>query len=291
MERAPNQAEILKDMIRSELYNTSNRLRWSHHYYNSRTPPIPFSDLQSRKEKLFSAFSDGRYGLVIYFRALDRFPGGNADSGILKFKFNPSLSSSYDILVSSYSNTDGSASINPTPYPLYRTDKATLHKRIIFPLKKLIEQWASQAGTNGSKFGMDINGTIDVTIEDTQNNDEASETEWSSVEVLVYLPISDRSDIDQEIADFCEIFDTENGKEKKFLAFRFHQRALLVNSQELDSLLPRVPPTTFAEELVKGAKKITRLNDKVSLISEQMGPMVTFKEFDYFYISPNFLID
>jgi len=192
-------------------------------------------------------------------------------------------------MLSTYSNYGGMAFINKEPHPAIKTDNPSIHKHILFPLKRLIEHWVTQASSpNAYRFGLDANGTIEVTIEDSASP-HAYETEWSSIEVLLYLPEEDR-DMDPEVADFCEVFEGEHGKEKKFLAFRFHQRAIVTKTE--DFLLGRVPPSDIALELVKGAKKILRLSNKVTnLEGNDINSNIPFTEFDNIFVSPNFLIE
>jgi hypothetical protein len=294
--------------------------------YNARRPQLlPLADHNT----LLSALENQQVGLVVYFRALDRFPGGNADMRVMKFKFflpacwpdDPGVDKKQGIVTfSSYSNGDGTNILTLRPESKWRFPCETIQKEIMAPLIKMLKE---ESG------GTDVE--THVVCED---EDEESElAEWNSIEVLIHLPPlalpeGIRSDIPGEVgldtfpspsSPSAFTLPTNGLKETDTpiwfpppargpdfewpLVFRYHQRVLMPNfsseyrENEDLKVTPRPTNETNAE-LLKNIKNLLGITDVTETLENptfftcyEDGNLVGKPILDNVYACPLFLYD
>jgi hypothetical protein len=201
------------DSLSEEIAN-SDVPPWSE-MYDSRRPPFPAGGLSDKARKLLkAAIGNKTVGLVVYFRALDRYPGGNADFAVLKFKLGPfqlqtSDKSECKVTWMAYRNWDGSPSVSQRPAEREKVVLGRVRALLLDPLLELID---SAAGDQ----------SVDIQLRANTDSEEYN-TEWSSIEVLLYVPPALASSIG--VSTSTETFASGAGQEQWPLAFRCHKRA------------------------------------------------------------------
>ncbi len=236
--RPAEQAERVRKQVASQLCYGANRLRWCDLYYRRRPTPVSVTAAQLRQ-----AIANQTVGIVVYYRALDRFPGGNADWAVLKFKvaFN---TDNCDISWMAYRNWDGSATGCRAPEARSVESADRVKALLLDPLKDLA------AATDKP--------SVETTVIDRQRDSEEIDTEWSSIEVLLHMPPSlVGGNDDRSSCEAGELFPSADGnsQERWPLVFRLHQRALLTNwyTPTGDELLTHTPAEGSAKAVLDGA--------------------------------------
>lgn len=160
--------ELVGKMVSNASCYADRRATWQAHYadYASRQTPTPITDSTG----LRLALDEDRVVLVAYFRALDRFPGGNADMHVVKYTLRvadgPRLSANH------WASWDGQHSKNDTPLELAAPELAALSERVLEPLVALFEAEAPERQS--------------IELADAYTDEYELEAAWSSVELLVY---------------------------------------------------------------------------------------------------------
>ena len=169
--------------------------------------PPPLANIPLTADDLKKEVLDTKNNtVVIYYRALERAPGGNTDTFVTKFIVEGGKS----VRVASYRNWDGSAQRSPVQ-PL-GNEQAEGHilggvqNGIAPTLIKLIESGKNIQDGN-IRY---IEGTID---EEAHTNEEYS-TQWSSIEILLFKGSVPEGAVPEQACP---------------LLLRVHQRSVLVN--------------------------------------------------------------
>lgn len=169
--------------------------------------PPPFAPIALTIDDLKKEVMDIQSNtLVIYYRALERTPGGNYDTFVTKFVIE-----NKKVQISSFRNWDGLAQRCPIQ-PLNHEEaeghiSAFVQNGLVPSMIKLLESGNNVQGGNLRH----IEGTID---EEAQDSDEYN-TQWSSIEVLLFKGASPEGGAAPEQS--CP------------LLLRVHQRSVLVN--------------------------------------------------------------
>jgi len=273
----------------------SYRLRWTGLYYPRRPQLLSLPN----HNIILSALEKQQVGVVVYFRALNRFPGGNADMRVMKFKFflptcwpdDPAVDRDQCIVTfSSYANWDGDNSMSQRPEGKWKLPCETIQKNVMETLMKVLKE--EGGGTD-----------LETHVIEESEWDEDELDEWSSVEVLLHLPPwilpeRVRSDIPDDVGvdsfpppsapsasvplnKFRRIDD--DTEEEPFwipppargptfewpLVFRFHQRVLLPNIRSFhpeedgnpDKKIKPRPTKGVKAELLKNIKSLFELGN------------------------------
>lgn len=159
----------LGEMVCNASCYASKRGSWLGHYarYAARQKPSPIAGA----EGLQLALDEDQLALVAYFRALDRFPGGNADMHTLKYTLR-FVDGEARLSANHCANWDGSHTKNDTPLELPAPVAALLDRALLAPLVALFEAEAP--------------GRQSLELVDSYEDEYALEAAWSSVELLVY---------------------------------------------------------------------------------------------------------
>lgn len=145
--------------------HTSNRRSWNDWYDNH---PRGFAkQLQAASaSKALAAIESGMFNLTIYHRALDRFPGGNADMHIVKHVYNHATGTLHAL---HFVNWDAQSSILNEPEAISGAERITAN--VVPALQHLISTAAE----------LDLVCTIDHAAMDCEEYD----TCWSSIEIIL----------------------------------------------------------------------------------------------------------
>lgn len=191
---------------------------------------IPLADLKT-------ALTGNTATIVIYHRALDRFPGGNSDQHVIKHKVDLSRAS-FECL--HWLDWDGSSQITSKPCVLsFAKNKKSIFEKLVPAIVALLD---SSPESKTREFSW--------TIDDPQTDSEEYDTEWSSIEILVYL-------------------DSAMTK----LGARFHQYALYKNwygfmgSKDTDA--DDLPSTDLHKNLIESAGGLCKLGRVEGLSEDQ----------------------
>jgi hypothetical protein len=126
----------------------------------------------------------GPLRVEVYYRALDRYPGGNNDSFTLRYSIRIEYDEIKGVAFDHHSNWDGAHSVGGGPL---EDVQATLvdgdfARRLVAKLKAAV-----QAADEGNKWSDAGRGFLEWNVVDEKTKDtEEYDTEWSSVEILVF---------------------------------------------------------------------------------------------------------
>lgn len=302
--RREDEAQSLKAELRSQLARGDLRQPW-HALYDARRPALPAG--MTNAAKLEELVNTRRVGLVVYFRALDRFPGGNADWAVLKFKlgFHPPLPKNEDegkneddekseakcedekswVRWMGYRNWDGTGTISRRSVEREKLPVAQVRAQLLEPLADLID--ASEQRS------------VETVVVDRHLESEGTNTEWSSVEVLVYVPPELADDVgvtaaadtpdDASVEPFAVAETGDQQKPKPWpLAFRLHQRAVPHSSSS--SQRPTNVTTGRAKAVLNGASSLFRVGRVSSTLRHvELEERARLHDFTDIYLPPLFL--
>lgn len=156
--------ESVQHMVRDGTCSEGGRKKCRKAMQEHPRKPVPSSTISGAEIK--KLVEDGRATIVIYHRAVDRFPGGNSDQHVVKHIFN--LSSNHGEAIH-FLDWDGRSSILEEPVILEKVGDVA--KSLLGPkLITLLEN--SEVGNREFEF----------TISDMQKDSDEYDTEWSSIE-------------------------------------------------------------------------------------------------------------
>lgn len=198
----------------------SNRRGWSLLYdTHPRTIPVDNTD----SSRVLSVIANRDCIIEVYHRAMDRYPGGNSDIRLVKHTYLPSQGL---IVVKDYCNWDGGSNILEEPLQLL-DDKVTRFSNVFPALEAL--------------FKINTSRDITCTVDDPSCDSDEYDTEWSSIEILV--------------------FDSN----KQTLLARVHQRARLTVDRNREPTLidamPALPETQHVLDIVETALQMGRVEN------------------------------
>jgi len=114
--------------------------------------------------------------VIVYYRAMDRFPGGNCDSFVVKYTIDLATE---EATAFRWADWDGSQNFSVAPQSLPELVKKFKKNTIPALVALLDDRKANAAGAPLS---------FESTVEDQSSDSDEYDTEWTSIEVLVYLP-------------------------------------------------------------------------------------------------------
>lgn len=297
--RREDEAKALQADLRSQLARGDLRQPW-HALYDARRPALPAG--MTHTAKLEELVNTRRVGLVVYFRALDRFPGGNADWAVLKFKlgFAPAPPKNEDeekseakcedekcwVRWMGYTNWDGQGTISRRSVEREKLLVAQVRAQLLEPLADLID--ASEQRS------------VETVVVDRHLESEGTNTEWSSIEVLVYVPpeladdvgvtaAADNAPDDSSLEPFAVGEAGDQQKPKPWpLAFRLHQRA--VPHSRSSSQRPTNVTAGRAKAVLNGASSLFRVGRVSSTLRHlELEERARLRDFTDIYLPPLFL--
>jgi len=273
------------------------RPRWKELYYPRRPQLLSLPN----HNIILSALEKQQVGVVVYFRALNRFPGGNADMRVMKFKFflpscwpdDPAVDKDQCLVtIANYSNRDGHNFMSQRPEAKWKFPCESIQKNVMETLMKVLKEKGG---------GTDL---------ETHFLDDPTLDEWTSIEVLLQLPLwilpeRIRSDIPDDVGldsfpplsspsgslppiNYCKMGWTvkepfwipppaRDLSGKWPLVFRFHQRVLPRNVEHCDT------PTEGAKaRLLKSIKKLFKLGNVTKTVDEFNSTFQPTREFNRF---------
>eukprot|EP00040_Diaphanoeca_grandis_P030674 m.181912 g.181912 ORF g.181912 m.181912 type:complete len:537 (-) comp32087_c0_seq4:67-1677(-) len=147
------------------------------------------------KEEILKFVKDRDMKMVIYHRALDRFPGGNADIIIAKhevvWKQNPRGKLQPKITASQFRNWDGSSSFSgQVSYPA--SVCIQMEKKVIPAIIKLLSN-NNNNDENDDSDADEADVLFECTVACQQKDSEEYDTEWSSIDICLYTTGGDES--------------------------------------------------------------------------------------------------
>jgi len=114
--------------------------------------------------------------VIVYYRAMDRFPGGNCDSFVIKYTIDLATE---EATAFRWVDWDGSQNFSVAPQSLPELVKKFKKNTVPALVALLDDRKANAAGAPLS---------FESTVEDQSSDSGEYDTEWTSIEVLVYLP-------------------------------------------------------------------------------------------------------
>eukprot|EP00466_Bigelowiella_natans_P015165 jgi/Bigna1/66959/fgenesh1_pg.2_\ len=225
-----------------------------------RTPWYDAWRQHPQREKLVNILSgdQSQYCIEIYHRALDRFPGGNADMHVIKqiLTVFPSTSSGEeeeeeekrkkkrrkknkkqqqqkDLLLQcvSYSNWDGESRKTMGGAFVLPQEKALEMKAKLLPaIAALLKSSSTSRGGGGKPMDFEI------TVDDDQFDSDEYDTQWSSIEILIYTYHNNdghdsNGGISKEEGEKAATGAESNSvKQQRQLSARIHRRAYLTQN-------------------------------------------------------------
>ena len=215
--------KLLKTMISDMSCFSDGRSRFWDCYQQHPLRPVvggkvALADLQK-------ALESGKALVEVYYRAMDRFPGGNSDNFVIKTVFDPAKD---EAIAYKWNDWDGTMATFDKPSTLEGL-KAKFTKTIVPALQKLA------AGCPDA-----LKSTMESTIIDESGDSDEYETQWTSIEVLVYLLGDD--DVPQ-------------------LAMHVHQRALYPNMVEEDEEAEATPAEPHAQAVLDAVAEVLDMGE------------------------------
>jgi hypothetical protein len=236
------------EMIIDATYS-NNRESWGSLYDNNpRTLPVDGSD----PIRVLSALSTQECIIEVYHRAMDRFPGGNSDIHVIKQTYVPLKGT---IAARDYCNWDGGSNI--------------LSEQVLLPEAK-VALFSNVIPALDTLFQSNPSRDITCTVDDPSCDSDEYDTEWSSIEILV--------------------FDSE----RKSLLGRVHQRSRLTVDRNREPVLRDALPASPETQNVLDQVEVALQMGRVEKFSDGENPDIVGKriEWDWHgYIIPLYLGD
>ena len=199
-------------------------------------PPI-FADIPATPDSIKAALQDASSNtIVVYFRALERSPGGNADTFVYKFTVNREKGT---VSCASFRNWDGSAMRTEAEEEVTHENAvasiiSAAGELLVPAMLKLVDSGANILGSIRN-----YEGTIDEPAEDSDEYD----TQWSSIEVLLFKGSAPEGAVAEASLP---------------LLLRVHQRSVYVNRRQGWAAPPLVEPRNpAAQELLDVIAAVT----------------------------------
>eukprot|EP01130_Rhizamoeba_saxonica_P014624 TRINITY_DN640_c0_g1_i6.p1 TRINITY_DN640_c0_g1~~TRINITY_DN640_c0_g1_i6.p1 ORF type:complete len:286 (+),score=58.97 TRINITY_DN640_c0_g1_i6:966-1823(+) len=232
--------------IFDQLSNEIDPYDWTSAYYRFKKRQIPSKKHNLGNIKKF--IQDRKIAIVVYYRALSRYPGGNADEKVVKYTLFVD-NGEFKIIGLDHNNWDASHyySEKEVEYQI----PEDFESKIDALLEKVI------ASINDSK-----KKDVYVTVVDDSTDSGSYDTEWSSIELLLYgfpdpngsRPSSDPDDL----------------KDPWPLLFRFHQKANVIYKGHYNNH----PHSTITQEVVDAVESIFS-HGRVEQFSDGKGIQLT----------------
>eukprot|EP01102_Stenamoeba_stenopodia_P012760 TRINITY_DN4060_c0_g1_i1.p1 TRINITY_DN4060_c0_g1~~TRINITY_DN4060_c0_g1_i1.p1 ORF type:complete len:450 (-),score=125.57 TRINITY_DN4060_c0_g1_i1:29-1378(-) len=136
-------------------------------------PRKPVVDGSISVAEIKKALSEDKAKVVVYYRAMDRFPGGNCDSAVVKYTLD---FVNEEATAFQWRDWDGSQVFSEEP--VSRPELLKKFKKSTIPSILALLEDSSKPTTL----------SFVSTIDDQSCDSDEYDTEWTSIEVLVYLP-------------------------------------------------------------------------------------------------------